>query len=194
VFLIILATYGICFFLILYFFYDFPLEIRPLIQTIYTFLEYSVFTYILYVSIKQVRFRKFMLLLSVLFVIFQILYLVFSKKGRMDSLSVGVETILIFVYIIIYFQQYFVSSNTSIYKDYSFYLVAGVLIYLGSNFFFNILANQMTNEQWDQYWYLTFIPEIIKNSLFSVSIILFSKQAIAEKKDVNTTVPFLDMI
>lgn len=135
-----------------------------------------------------------MLFFSILFVSFQLIYLLVSKPGRIDSVPVAVETILVFIYIVIYFQQYFILNKSSIYNDYSFYLISGLLIYLAGNFFFNILANQMSKQQWENYWHLTYIPEVIKNLLLTVSIILFHKQLKSEKKTRITNVPFLDMI
>ena len=189
--IISLVIYGIVFFLFLNSYYEFPKSFRKLQQTIYTFLEYSFFTYIFWYNIRQLRFRKLMLIFSFLFLCFEVVYFISSETQRIDSVPVGIETILILIYAFIYFQQYFNENRTTyIYNDPNFWIVVGVLIYLGSSFFFNILANQVSQE----YWYLTFIPEAIKNILFGLSMIRY-KNKLKNNNTINTSnVPFLDMI
>ena len=158
-----LLVYGVVFCLFLNFYFEIPKTYRKLEQTVYTYLEYSFFTFFFWINIKQARFRKTILLVSFFFLCFQIIYFFVSKLQRVDSVPVGIETILILIYIFIYFQQFFSTNRTSyIYNDPSFWIVVGVLIYLGSSFFFNILANQLSKD----YWHLTYIPEIIKNIFF----------------------------
>ena len=106
-------------------------------------------------------------------------------------MPVGIETILILVYTFIYFQQYFNENRTTyIYNDPNFWIIVGILIYLGSSFFFNILANEVSKD----YWHLTFIPEIIKNVLFSLSIILYKDKLNDNNKIKSANVPYLDLI
>lgn len=185
-----LLIYGIIFYLFLNYYFEIPKSLRKIQQTIYTFLEYSFFTYFLWVTIKQTKLRKVILLLTFLFLCFQVFYFFASKLQRVDSIPVGIETILIFVYIFFYFQQYLSENNTTnIYNNASFWIVVGILIYLGSSFFFNILANNFSQDLW--YW--TFIPEIIKNILFAISVIIITEKS-TDNKIKSSSVPHLDMI
>jgi hypothetical protein len=187
---ICLLVYGIIFYLFLNFYFDIPKSFRKIQQTVYTFLEYSFFAYLFWFYIKQIRLRKIILLLSFLFLCFQVFYFFESKLQRVDSIPVGIETILILTYTFIYFQQYFTDSTTTyVYNDPSFWIVVGILIYLGSSFFFNILANDLSQE----YWYWTYIPEIIKNILFAISIIIISNKP-RNSLPKSSSIPNLDMI
>ena len=191
VLLISFLLYGIVFYFLLHFFYYIPKSYRQLQQSIYTFLEYSFFAYILWYNIKNIKLRKFILLFSIFFFCFQIIHFFVSQLQRVDSIPVGIETILILIYVFIYFHQYFNENRTTyIYNDPGFWIVVGILIYLGCNFFFTILANQLSRE----YWYLTFIPEIIKNILFAISIVLYKKKSTDNNGMKSSKVPYLDMI
>jgi hypothetical protein len=52
----------------------------------------------------------------------------------------------------------------------------------------------MEQAEKDKYWNITYIAEIIKNILFAVSILVFSRwpQEITQNK--SSSVPFLDLI
>lgn len=187
---IALLVYGLVFFFFLHYYYDIPKSYRKLSQTVYTFLEYSFFAYFAWLLISSKRYKKLILILSVLFLIFQVYYYLTSKPQRIDSIPVGIETILVLVYIFIYFRQFFASNNTDyIYNDPSFWIIVGILIYLCSSFFFNILANYVPRDN----WHLTFIPEIIKNILFGFSIVTY-KPLLKSKHKAESNFPFLDMI
>ena len=155
--------------------------------------SYSVFTFILLKNLNNSKIKKLIRALSVGFYLFQVFFFFYFKSQKIDSVPVGVETILVIFYSILYFHQYFKFSQVSIYTDPNFYLVVGILVYLGGTFFFNILANEITTAQWDNYWYLTYIPEIIKNIIFAITIVIYHKKTnTLSKKTLN--VPYLDMI
>ncbi|MEO7393288.1 MAG: hypothetical protein ABIU11_00015, partial [Chitinophagaceae bacterium] len=171
--IISLLIYGLIFYFFLNFYFEVPKEYRKLEQALYTTLEYSFFAFIFWSNIKQHKVRKIILLFSILFYVFQTIHFFSSELQRIDSVPVGIETILILIYIFIYFHQYFNENRTTfIYNDAGFWIVVGILLYLGCNLFFTILANQLSKE----YWYLTYIPEIIKNILFAISIIIYKNK------------------
>ena len=189
--LVSLMLYGILFYLFLHFYYDIPKNFRKAQQSLYTTLEYIFFAYLLWAQIQKIKFKKIIVLFSILFVIFEILHFFLSRPQRVDSIPVGIETILILIYVFIYFHQSFSENRTTyIYNDPGFWIVVGILLYLGCNFFFTILANQLSIE----YWYWTFIPEIIKNILFAVSIVLYKKKSTNNNGMKSSKVPYLDMI
>jgi len=129
--------------------------------------------------------------------VFHISYFLYSKPQKIDSVPIGVETILIFLFSFFYFQQflkYNISKN--IYEYPSFWLIVGIIIYLGSGFFFNILANNVTDQQFENYWHLTYIPEILKNLLFAM-VLLGYPSYINEQpnsKLKKSDIPNLDII
>lgn len=192
--LVLLAVYGILFFLFFYFFDDIPRSYRKLQQTILTTLEYSFFAFFILDGITVKRSRQIIIICSALFILFQILYHFKSRLGRVDSIAVGVETILIFVYASLYFYQYFKQrTNSFIATEPHFWIIVGVLLYLGSTFFFNILVNHVNYNQVKAIWHFTFIPEILKNIFFVVAMFYFQTSRVKTTK-TSSTVPNLDMV
>lgn len=188
-----MAIYGVLFFFMNEFYYNFPQNLRLLQQATYTFLEYSTFAYILWFNIDNKKFRKIILYISVCFAFFIIIFFLTTQLGRIDSIPVGVETILIFLYCFFYFYQVFKTSlNQYIYNDPNFLLVVGILLYLGTSFFFNILTNSIPDDL-NNYWYLTYIPEIIKNILFAIAIYKYSGGVNEKNRKNSNTVPYLEM-
>ena len=162
-------------------------------DTIYTFLEYCFFTAILWNNISLKKFRLAIFICSIFFIVFQILHYLNSNVG-MDSIPVGIETVLIFVYIIFFFYQNFRNNyDQYIYNHHCFWISIGMLIYLGGTFFFNLLGNYIDSSDIDKYWFLTHIADIIKNVFFCVSIIVYSRGKLKEKLYHHSSVPYLDL-
>lgn len=134
-----------------------------------------------------------MVTLSFVFVAFLISHHLFIVNRRIDSIAIGVESILIFVYIFFFFFEMINKQNGGfIYEHHCFWISVGLLIYLGGSFFINILANVLTIEEFGKYWYFTFIADTIKTLFFAVALIILSKKSDQRKPDSNS-VPFLDM-
>jgi hypothetical protein len=70
-------------------------------------------------------------------------------------------------------------------------MVGGIVFYLAGSFFFNILANNFTKEQFDKYWYYSYVFDDIKNILFVISMFLFAREH--RKKLLKKTEPYLDI-
>lgn len=194
---LLIAFYGVLFFFFLHFWRDFPHFFKRYRAVTYTLLEYSFFAGIILYHIKNIKIRKIILLFSLIFLLFQIFYFSNSKPQMIDSIPIGVESIFIFLFSFFYFQQY-LKYNISryVYEYPSFWLTIGILIYLGSSFFFNILANHVTEDQFNNYWHLTYIPEIIKNIIFAMVILGIPSYANEEPelKRNSIDIPNLDMI
>lgn len=193
--IIVLAFYGLLFFLFLHFYYDIPKSFRKLQQAFYTFLEFTFFSYIYWNVIANKKVKNIILTSTVVFLIFHTFYFVTSSVQKIDSVPIGVETIFLLFFAFLYFQQYFKSSLSANIYDYpSFWLVVGIIIYLGSSFFFNILANHVLQAQIDKYWHFTYIPEIIKNILFALVVFGFFSKKISSESLKSKDIPNLDMI
>lgn len=195
--ILLLLFYGLLYGLVLFFWRDFPNSYKKFLQTVYTLLEYLFFAYIFYYSIENKKLRRIIIAFSLFFTLFQFFFYFYFSLQKIDSVSIGLETIILFFFAVLYFQQYFKNNLTNnIYEYSSFWLVVGILIYLGSSFFFNILANHVTDQQFTEYWYLTFIPEIIKNILFGFVILAYPNRLISPRKPKpnSADIPNLDMI
>ena len=110
-----------------------------------------------------------------------------------DSLPIGVETIFLFAYIIFYFYEQFKQPNPiELYRNETFWITVAIMIYLGGSFFFNILVPYLNPRMVLNYWYLTFIGDIVKNILFLYA--LFVKKNHSNKQQPQKkSIPHLDM-
>jgi Na+/alanine symporter len=74
-----------------------------------------------------------------------------------------------------------------------FWIVIGILVYIAITFFFNILANNLESTEFKKVYYYSYVGDIIKNLLFTFSVIVVLKHVKKVAKTQDKTVPFLDM-
>ncbi len=191
-----LAVYGIicCTFLFCIRNKIIPKELWGYFQISYTFFEYAVFTLLFWTNIRQKQVRRLIVIASVLFFTFLLFYVLIAKVKRLDTVPIGIETILILTYIIYFFYEFSKDSrNFYIYNHYCFWIAVGILIYLGGSFFFFILFNQLSNDQIETFGNLTYLAEIIKNILFALSIFIYHRYSLENNKEKTSSLPYLDM-
>ncbi|MES2880513.1 MAG: hypothetical protein V4676_00085, partial [Bacteroidota bacterium] len=107
-------------------------------------------------------------------------YAYFATRQRhvLDSIPIGFETILIFIFTFLYFyEQLNDTTELLIYTKPHFWCVLGILIYLSGSFFIYIFANQITIEELGQFWIITNIVSIVKNLFFTLAFFLQARQA-----------------
>ncbi len=193
---LLIGIYGVVAFCMLLAYEKFlPRHLRPAYFSTYTAIEYCFFSYFIFLNILSKTYRRTIIVASILFIGFQIIYFFTGSFRRVDSIPIGVETILLIIFITFLFHEYFknlkpgiVSSNPS------FWIAVGILIYLGGSFFFNILVEHIDDkDQLMIYLNLSYIPETIKNVFFSIAIGYFSRKPIISKNKFSD-VPHLDMI
>jgi len=196
---LLLALYGVCFCVFNYLAYNkqlnklLPKQQIDTLYNVYTYTEYLVFASILWANIPRKGPRIFILISSILFAAFMVLYTTSYQIQKIDAIPIGIETILLFIYIFFFFSDYFAKTATEyVYNHYCFWICVGILIYLGGSFFLNILANNISNIH--DYWYLTYIAETIKNALFVIAIFLISKRIDEKVKSKVHAIPYLDLI
>ena len=137
--------------------------------------------------------RILILIISAFFFIFQIFYYLTQPFKKLDTVPVGIETILLFIYIFLFFYQFLKNSLIDyVYNNPAFWIAVGILVYLGGSFFFYILTNHIPQEQIDNYTFLANIAEIIKNILFAVALIMYLRQPDENTKKVK--MPNLDFV
>ena len=188
---LIIAIYGILAFAMMRLFEHLSLSLQYIYLIVYTLIEYLFFAFFLYISIKNRKLKYLILGISVSFALFQLI--VGSNAHRLDSVSIGIETILLFIFIFLFFYDH--SKNIKagyIYYHPTFMISVGILVYLGLSFFFNILANYMSEAEFAMYWHYTYIAEIIKNIFFAVAILMTSRHNKIPSLR-QTQVPYLDM-
>ncbi|MCX6319289.1 MAG: hypothetical protein NTW29_18580 [Bacteroidetes bacterium] len=191
----ILTTYGIVFFLLLFFYYDIPKSIISIAyQPFYTTVEYLFFASLFYLNLETKRYKKAILIFSSLFIIFQFCYILFIEKKRLDSIPIGIESILIFLFIIFFFIESINSTKGMfIYTNHCFWIAVGLLFYLGGSFFLNILGSTLSSEEFQKYWFFNYIADSIKTLFFALAFILVAYQKENESERKLENIPFLDM-
>ena len=161
-------------------------------NSFWTLFEYLAFTAFLYISIKKKTVRRIMLILSVLFIAFQVIYFFNSKHSRIDSIPVGIETMLILGYsFYLLFEMTNTIKDTFINYNYRFWIVLGMMIYLSGSFFIYLYANQLAPGEGRKYGILIDFFYILKNIFFAVAIIMCYRQP--KPKLPPSSIPFLDL-
>jgi len=193
---LLLAIYGIAFFCLIYFDSSIPKDIKKYYQGFYTFLEYSFFTCFIWLSIKSKSFKIFIATASVLFIIFQFYFVTNTTLLRVDSIPIGIETILIFIYIFYFLFEFSKNSrDVFIYNHYAFWLSVGIMIYLGGSFFLNIFFNYLDKTEKLKFANVSYVTEIIKNILFLIPVIFYKRFPSNNlQKQIPKSIPNLDMI
>lgn len=189
---IVLLIYGILFFFLLHYYFEIPKRYRLYQKVLYTTCEYLTFTLVILLSTDKIRIKKIIYFSSFAFFSFQLFYLFSASRQAIDSLSIGIETVLIFVFSILYFIELFNPEKNEALGP-PFYIIVAILIYLGPNLFFNLLANQLSNEQMYKYWHFTYFPEIIKNIIFAICILYYKKETTHKKQEIMPPPGFLDL-
>jgi hypothetical protein len=148
------------------------------IWSTFTLVEYSVFTFILWKGIESVFFRRLILVTSSLFFVFIIIFNIVTNFKNYDSVPMGIETILIFIYAVYYlYEQMNDVSTVFIYSKYKFWVVIGFLIYLAGSFFIFIFASGIKNASLlNQFWSFTNVFFAIMNVLFLIAFYLRVKE------------------
>src|SRR5258705_12946267 len=72
---------------------------------LFTLLEYSSFALLVYQQLRSKYPKLIVVILSVFFFIFQIVYYITIQKKKFDSIPIGFETILIFIFIFFFLYE-----------------------------------------------------------------------------------------
>ncbi|HEX2608898.1 MAG TPA: hypothetical protein VHK91_16050 [Flavisolibacter sp.] len=135
----------------------------------FTIAEYLVFAYFYFTVIKSSLFRKLILIFSIIFSIVVIINYLQRYGQAIDSVPIGIETILILLYSFYYlYEQMNDLSDSFIYNRYHFWLAIGIMVYLGGSFFIYIFADTIDRTILNDYWFLTYAFYIIKNIFFLI--------------------------
>jgi hypothetical protein len=147
-----------------------PLKIYFGFTTLY---EYSLFTFFIWSNIINRKFKRLIIIASILFICFLIFYYATARFGRLDSVPIGFESILILIYSFYFFYEQINNPNVLfIYNDFRFWITTGIMIYLSGSFFIYIFANQIPDNEFAQYWSFTYLFLGVMNILFSIGILL----------------------
>ena len=162
-------------FLTIYFHVNHPENIFILFS-IFTILEFSFFCLFYFYITQDKKIKNLILPIWLLFLLFDgIDFFVINKMHDFDSISSGVETILIILMCIYYLVvQIKGSNNLLVYSTTSFWIIITFLIYLCGTFFLYIMAENMINNKAYRIQYLIINSafNILKNILLSVAMLM----------------------
>jgi hypothetical protein len=176
--LIFITLYAFLDILLNFFINIFSKELYSYIWSTFTFVEYSIFTYILWSSIRRQISRKSILIVSILFIVFTTAFNIATNFNNIDSIPIGVETILILIFSFYYlYEQMNDSNQLFIYSKYQFWIVIGFMIYLAGSFFVFLFASRLEDKVLTQYWFLTNCFYVIMNILFAIAFFTHNKGA-----------------
>jgi hypothetical protein len=160
-----------------------PLQV--LLYRSYTLIEYLLFAYFLSLNIKSKGFKKIMLAASVAFCIFLVAYFLTRKVRGIDSINIGIETILILAFAFYFlFEQMNDTKNLFIYSKNTFWIILAMMLYLAGSFFIYIYASQLPTKEVARYWVFTNIFSILKNIFFTIAIVVHANN-FPKKPPVN---------
>lgn len=172
--IVLLTTlYCSCLFLIL-FSYDYvPEKFRSFHQIAVTFLEFLFFSLLFRQFISSNKFKKIILIVIPVFFVTQLLHMYLNPKSRFDAIPSGIEAVILLMYTLVYiYQQMDPANKKNIFSQFEFWICLGIMVYLAGTFFFYILANNMPIAQVKSYWFITYLIEIVKNVLFTTSMLI----------------------
>ena len=155
------------------------------VQNAFTILEYSLFTYLVFIELQNKTIKKIIILLSALFY-FICIYNYISTTPHFDSMNVTVESILIISYCIyFFFEQINIPRVTFIYSSHQFWIISGILIYLASTFFLFMQADSLSKEVRRGFWIIAILSQIIRNLFFLIALLTQNHKDKPQKKFDN---------
>jgi membrane-bound ClpP family serine protease len=135
-----------------------------------------------------------LIILSVLFFLFLIYFYISSHFSRIDSIPIGIESIIIISFAFYFFYEKIKNPSVSfIYNDYRFWILIGMIIYLAGSFFIYIYGEQLDEAAWRKFRYLTYVFYILRALFFLIAILIFVKSPKEKPKLSNKHIPFLDI-
>jgi hypothetical protein len=142
---------------------------------LFTFVEYSLISLFLYSIITSKKFKKAIVILSVLFFAFSIYDMLQSRSITFDSIPTGIECILILSYSIFYLFEKINNPNTLfLYATSEFWIITAFIIYFSGTFFLFIYSQSYYQNPDFQVTYSIVVGSftILKNLMLSIAFII----------------------
>ena len=147
---------------------------------IFTVVEFSLFALFYYYALSEGFMKKAIFPIWLCFLIFASIHLfLVNNLNTFDSITSGVETILIILLCIYYLVvQIKGSNNLLVYSTTNFWTIITFLIYLCGTFFLYIMAENMIDDRNFQRHYLIINSafNVLKNILLSVAMLMKTNQ------------------
>lgn len=149
-----------------------------IVWAIFTIVEFSFFCLFYYYAIPQGWMKKTVLPIWSLFFLFSCIdFFLINQMNAFDSITSGVESIIIIILCIYYLiVQLKGTNNLFVYSTSNFWIIITFLIYLSGTFFLYIMAeNMIQNRVFQiQYFIINSAFNILKNILLSIAMLMKS--------------------
>jgi hypothetical protein len=161
---------------ILSFIFDFLTHIflqkRFYLNSSFTLIEYTFFSYFLYLSYKEKLFKW--LLISCLIIFFLIFFysIIHNNDVQFDYLPSSIAGVLIIIFCILFFYEQLNNPEIIfVYASKTFWIVLAFLLYMSTTLilFVSIGGLKLSIEQKNSVWQLNIVANIIKNILFGIA-------------------------
>ena len=163
-------------YVILSFIFDFLTHIflqkRFYLNSSFTLIEYTFFSYFLYLSYKEKLFKW--LLISCLIIFFLVFFysIIHNNDVQFDYLPSSIAGVLIIIFCILFFYEQLNNPEIIfVYASKTFWIVFAFLIYMSATLilFVAIGGLKLSIEQKNSVWQLNIVANIIKNILFGIA-------------------------
>jgi hypothetical protein len=155
------------------------------VYSLFTIIELLLFCFCFFQLIKSKVVKNTIPVVSIIFTLFAMIYFLTTRKKVIDTIPIGIETLIIICYSCYYLYEQVsdLTTTTFIYDRYSFWVVSGILMYLAGSCFIYIFANQVDQATRSEYWIFTNAFIIIKKLLFAIGLLVFIK---TRKTSINS--------
>lgn len=142
----------------------------------FTLFEYLLFATILFLILKNSKFKKAIILISPSFAAICVYFIFWGGLKSFDSIQTAIECILIITFCLVYFYEQLVSPEVEfIYNSYKFWIIIALLLYLAGTFFIFVFAADMPQKERDSYWPILYVCGIVRNILFAIAVYLSTR-------------------
>jgi len=152
--------------------------------SLFTIIEYILFSLFLYLIIKKRTIRAIIVACLPIFLGISIYSYFANEASEFDSLPTTIESIFIITFCIFFlFQELNNPEIPFIYQNPNFWFVFGMLGYLAGNFFLFLQYSNISSDVRDGFWMINLLFNILKNLLFAVAFYL--PKVKKDEQDIN---------
>ena len=169
-------------------------DFRRFLINAFTFFEFFFLALFLWINLVSTKAKLALVLLSSFFFLFLIYFYISSHFSRIDSIPIGIESIIIISFSFYFFYEKIKNPSVGyIYSDYRFWILIGMIVYLAGSFFIYIYGEQLEASEWKKIKHLPLLFYIIRALFFSIAIIAFINTPEEKPKLSSKKIPFLDI-
>lgn len=142
----------------------------------FTLMEYLAFSLFLGFHSENKKLRRLLSIVFVLFSVFICTYFLIVPFDFIDSVPIGVETILVIGFSVYFLYEMVNKTTNLLYNTTEFWIITGFLIYLAGSFFIYLYANQVDLRELKKFFFVTYMFTSIKNIFISIGFWLWAQQ------------------